>query len=308
MPRLLPSDLEDSKRTISDPTTGEDITFIETAEESGGHRVVMRVGLAPGTVVPPHAHPFEEAFECTEGQLQFRVNGRCMELLPGGAVTVPANVVHGLGNLSQAPAAVRIVGTPGPIAEHSLRIKFLLSRDGYLPTGGGPPKQLLLGAAVLHRAGALLPAPSRVALPRPHRRPGGRRPLAGPRAVLAQPLPRGVRAVPGSGGQAVIAQQITDVLRQALVEHRLLSSDSTTRLLTPHVATQGGASYSHYGYGVWMEMGTNGIRKRFVEGSDPGVAFRSSIYPEQEMILTRLGNTGQALWPIYTELEALLSL
>ena len=157
MPRQLPSEIEDSKRTINDPTTGEDITFIETAEESGGHRVVMRVGLAPGTVVPPHAHPYEEAFECTEGQLQFRVNGRCMELLPGGAVTVPANVVHGLGNLSQAPAAVRIVGTPGPIAEHSLRIKFLLSRDGYLPTGGGPPKQVLLGAVVLHRAGLYFP-------------------------------------------------------------------------------------------------------------------------------------------------------
>jgi len=62
-----------------------------------------------------------------------------------------------LSNTSPATAAVRVVGTPGPIAEHSLRVKFLLSRDGYLPTGGGPRKQLLLGAVVLHRAGIYFP-------------------------------------------------------------------------------------------------------------------------------------------------------
>lgn len=146
-----------AERTIHDPTTGEDITFLETSEESGGHRVVMRLGLAPGTVIPPHTHPFGEAFECTEGRLQFRLNGRSIELRPGGAVTVPPNVIHGLSNTSQAPAAVRIFGTPGPIAEHSLRVKFLLSRDGFLPTGDGPPKQLLIGAVVLHRAGIYFP-------------------------------------------------------------------------------------------------------------------------------------------------------
>lgn len=95
---------------------------------------------------------------------------------------------------------------------------------------------------------------------------------------------------------------------QALSAHQLLSSESTSRLLTVQVATQRAAPYSHYGYGVWMEANANGIRKYFVEGSDPGVAFRSGIYPAQQMLLTLLGNTGRTLWPIYTELEAILSL
>lgn len=95
---------------------------------------------------------------------------------------------------------------------------------------------------------------------------------------------------------------------QALIEHSVLNSESTTRLLTPQVATQLTPPYSHYGYGVWIETGANGIRKYFVEGSDPGVAFRSSVYPEQEMILTLLGNTGRALWPLYTDLELIVSL
>jgi quercetin dioxygenase-like cupin family protein len=87
-----------AERTIHDPTTGENITFLETSEESGGHRVVMRLGLAPGTVVPPHAHPFEEAFECMEGRLQFRLNGRSMELRPGGGGYAPPPVGHRLNN------------------------------------------------------------------------------------------------------------------------------------------------------------------------------------------------------------------
>jgi CubicO group peptidase (beta-lactamase class C family) len=95
---------------------------------------------------------------------------------------------------------------------------------------------------------------------------------------------------------------------QALLGHRLLSSESTTRLLTSQVTTQVEAPYSHYGYGVWMDIGANGLRKYFLEGSDPGVAFRSGIYPAQQVTLTVLGNTGKALWPVYTDLEAELSL
>lgn len=111
----------------------------------------------------------------------------------------------------------------------------------------------------------------------------------------------------GDGGAYTTA---ADMARfwQGLAEYRLLNSESTNRLITPQVATQRAAPYSHYGYGIWIETSGNGIRKRFVEGSDPGVAFRSSIYPEQQLMLTLLGNTGRVLWSVYTELEALLSL
>jgi quercetin dioxygenase-like cupin family protein len=84
----------DAGRTISDPTAGEEITFVETAEESGGDRVVLGIRLAPGTVVPPHAHRIREDFECLEGQLEFRLNGRPIELRSGSTVSVPVNQVH----------------------------------------------------------------------------------------------------------------------------------------------------------------------------------------------------------------------
>ena len=65
--------------------------------------------------------------------------------------------------------------------------------------------------------------------------------------------------------------------------------------------------YDHYGRGVWIEADAQGIRKYFVEGSDPGVAFRSAVYPAQGLTLTILANTGRTLWPLYREIEALVA-
>ena len=49
-------------------------------------------------------------------------------------------------------------------------------------------------------------------------------------------------------------------------------------------------------------------RRFWVEGSDPGVALRSTVYPGEGVILTAIGNTGDALWPLYRALEDALDL
>lgn len=94
---------------------------------------------------------------------------------------------------------------------------------------------------------------------------------------------------------------------QALPSHRLLSADTTARLLLLQVATESSPPHDHYGCGVWIEAGAHGARKYFVEGSDPGVAFRSALYPAQGLILTILANTGRTLWPLFREIEALVA-
>jgi hypothetical protein len=117
----------------------------------------MRIELAPGTVIGLHAHPIEETFERLEGDVQLEVDGRRIDLVKGPA-TVPGGHLHGLRNASSQPAAVRVTGTPGAEAEFGLRVKFQLSRDGYIPVpGGGRPKRPLAGAIVIHRGGLYFP-------------------------------------------------------------------------------------------------------------------------------------------------------
>jgi quercetin dioxygenase-like cupin family protein len=144
-------------RTIKDPAAGEEITFLETPTESAADRVVMQLTVAPGATVSPHAHPFEEAFECLDGRIDFRLDGGVVDLRPGREVTALPGRLHGFRNAGDGPATLQIVATPGAVAEYGLRVRFLLGRDGYLPAGGGPPKHLLLLAVVLQRTGMYFP-------------------------------------------------------------------------------------------------------------------------------------------------------
>ena len=94
----------------------------------------------------------------------------------------------------------------------------------------------------------------------------------------------------------------------ALMGNRLLDEHTTGRLLEPRVVTTSKPPYAHYGYGVWIDRASDGTRKFFVEGSDPGVALRSALYPAENVTLTVIGNTGRALWPLYREIEKTLAI
>jgi CubicO group peptidase (beta-lactamase class C family) len=104
------------------------------------------------------------------------------------------------------------------------------------------------------------------------------------------------------GGAYTTAPDMAQFWR-ALAGHRLLRAEMTEVLLQPQIATGWEPPYTDYGYGVWIDRWEGAVRKYFVEGSDPGVALRSAVYPEAGVILTMIGNTERALWPLYRELE-----
>lgn len=117
-----------------------------------------------------------------------------------------------------------------------------------------------------------------------------------------------VPVVGGPDGGAYTTARDMARFWQALLDKKLLGYEAAGALLRPQVATDHTSPYTHYGYGVWIDQTAGRVRKLFVEGSDPGVAFRSSVYPEHELVLTVLGNTAAALWPLYDELEQLAAL
>ncbi|HEY69206.1 MAG TPA: beta-lactamase family protein [Anaerolineae bacterium] len=95
---------------------------------------------------------------------------------------------------------------------------------------------------------------------------------------------------------------------RALTSERLLSADLKSQLLEPQIVTTGDSASTHYGYGVWIDQAEGSMRSYFVAGFDPGVAMKSSFYPEENRILTVIGNTSHAVWPLCEKLEALLGL
>jgi CubicO group peptidase (beta-lactamase class C family) len=88
----------------------------------------------------------------------------------------------------------------------------------------------------------------------------------------------------------------------------LLRAPASAAIVKPQVATSLESPYSHYGYGVWLDKPGGSVRKYFVVGSDPGVALHSAVYPENDITLTLIGNTGGALWPLYRRIVSVVGL
>lgn len=88
--------------------------------------------------------------------------------------------------------------------------------------------------------------------------------------------------------------------------NKLLGEQMTNELLHPQVQTDDPPPYTHYGYGVWINQPEEQPVALFVTGFDPGVAMRSAWYPKSNLILTVLGNTEKATWPILKLIESAL--
>jgi quercetin dioxygenase-like cupin family protein len=129
-----------TSRTISNPAIGDVVTFLETAEESGGARTYVEIELAPHGGNAPHRHlSYAEHFECLEGTLNVKVGRSVLRLAPGETATAPQGSVHHFANPTDEPCRFRVELTPGHAGfENSLRIAYGLAEDGLVKPGGMP--------------------------------------------------------------------------------------------------------------------------------------------------------------------------
>lgn len=101
----------DRRIVIADGT--ETVTFLETAEESGGSRTTVEVELAPGSGNPLHLHrTYAETFEPLEGTLVVELDGEIRRLGPGDRVTAPMGSVHRFAATAEAPVRFRCTLEP----------------------------------------------------------------------------------------------------------------------------------------------------------------------------------------------------
>jgi quercetin dioxygenase-like cupin family protein len=119
-------------QTIENPVTGERMTFLRTAADSGGAELVVELELTADAFLPAeHIHQKqEEKFTVLEGRLVFRSGGEERLVAADESIVVPPGTAHAWATDGASPARVAITFTPAGAAEHFFESFFRLAREG----------------------------------------------------------------------------------------------------------------------------------------------------------------------------------
>ncbi|MBK9980845.1 MAG: cupin domain-containing protein [Saprospiraceae bacterium] len=121
------------KRTIVNPIIKDIVTFIQTAEESGGKITEAEITLMPGGGNPLHYHKtYSETFTAIEGQLGLKSGKKQSRILnPGETFTVEPMSMHSFFNPTDKEIKFNVKLQPGHTGfENALRIIYGLAADG----------------------------------------------------------------------------------------------------------------------------------------------------------------------------------
>ena len=93
---------------------GRDLVFKVTGEDTGGALDYFTVEVAPKGGPPLHVHhKQEETIHVLRGRFKVRIGDEFFELEAGGFAYLPARVAHAFLNLTDEPAEIIVVYTPG---------------------------------------------------------------------------------------------------------------------------------------------------------------------------------------------------
>ena len=109
-------------KIINNKKTGQQVKFIQTADDTGGELLEMESFFQPHSKEPvPHYHPFqEEDFVVLEGEITVRINGKLHTLKQGDTLHVNKNQVHSMWNQSGNTARVNWKVMPASDTEYFL--------------------------------------------------------------------------------------------------------------------------------------------------------------------------------------------
>jgi quercetin dioxygenase-like cupin family protein len=145
---------------LENPATGDRLTFLKTAAETGGEALEYEITFKPGGFAArDHLHPLqEERHEVLEGTLGIVVAGNERRLGPGDVEVVPVGTQHRIFTLGDDPVRMRFESRPALESEVLLETLFGLARDGKVNARGEPG---LLQLSVIFRDFADLGRPTR---------------------------------------------------------------------------------------------------------------------------------------------------
>lgn len=76
----------------------------------------MHITLKPGQSLKPHITPVDVFFYILEGSVDVRVGDETVTVSSDKLVESPKNIIHNLGNSSDADARILVVKAPKPVA------------------------------------------------------------------------------------------------------------------------------------------------------------------------------------------------
>jgi mannose-6-phosphate isomerase-like protein (cupin superfamily) len=127
-------------QTISNPFTGERITFLETTEDTGGERLLFDCRVSPnGTPLPPHIHARQdERLEVLGGTLGVMVGDNAYVLRQGQHVALPTQIKHQWWNAGRDELYLRVKAAPARHLELVLEAISGMALDGKVGANGMP--------------------------------------------------------------------------------------------------------------------------------------------------------------------------
>lgn len=145
------------EQTVTNQVTGEQITFLETAQDTNGEYLLIEVSLPPFGKGPPlHIHDrFEEEFEVISGKLTVTLGKTEHVLEAGDCCIATLKTPHTFTNNDDEPVVFRVRLTPPSQFESSVRIHYGLIADG-LADAKGNPKSLAHTALILSLQNTLI--------------------------------------------------------------------------------------------------------------------------------------------------------
>ena len=122
---------------LSNPDTGDIYEFLDTAKDTNGQRVTMKMTLkSKGELVPNHIHALQdEHFEVVSGKLTILFDGRKQILTQGEKVTLPKNKPHNHYNNDNETVVFIQSVSPALDFDYLLENIIGLTIDGKMPNG-----------------------------------------------------------------------------------------------------------------------------------------------------------------------------
>lgn len=127
-------------KQISNPKTGQDIKFLQTAKDTDGKLLEMEATYNSHSKEPAaHYHPFQvEDFTILSGQLTVRMDEHLKVLKQGDTLHIPINKVHSMWNDTDEKTIVNWKIQPAMDTDNLLETATGLAIDGKTNNDGMP--------------------------------------------------------------------------------------------------------------------------------------------------------------------------